>query len=128
MQNVLTRVLAIQVAACLACGLIFLSVQDVWTAGSAVCGGMIGILTSLLLAWRMTQAARPGADLRALFIGAFERMVLAVAAFGVGIALIGLAPFAMIMGFASTQVAYYAGAGPLRRVVVTDGADSRKDQ
>lgn len=128
MQNVLTRVLVIQVTACVACGLVFLTVQDAWMAGSAVYGGIIGILTSLLLAWRMAQAARPGADLRALFFGAFERMVLVVAAFGVGIALIGLPPFAMIVGFASTQLAYYISAGPLRRVVLADAAERTSKQ
>lgn len=126
MQAVLLRVLLIQLIAGLACVVVFGLVQNGFAAGSAAYGGLIGVLTSILLAWRMSQAAQSGADLRALYIGAIERMLVAIAAFGVGIAVFGLTPLAVLVGFASTQLAYYAGAGPLRRYVMTTAADGRR--
>ncbi|GEM_PF-5547554 len=126
MQTVLLRVLLIQAMAGLTCVIVFGVEQSGFAAGSAAYGELIGMLTSVLLAWRMSQAAQPKADLRALYIGAVERMLVAIAGFGVGIAVFGLTPVGMLVGFASTQLAYYAGAGPLRRYVMTTAAQSRR--
>ncbi|NNC24153.1 hypothetical protein HKX42_09945 [Salinisphaera sp. USBA-960] len=128
MQNVLIRVLLIQIVAACVCSAAFLIAINGWAAGSAAYGGGVSVLTSLLLGWRMNQAARPGADLRALYIGAAERMGVAIAAFGVGIALFDLTPLAVIVGFASAQLVYYASAGPLRQFVMTGAAEGRKGE
>lgn len=128
MRDILVRVLLMQVVAGTACVVGFLFFQGFLAAGAAAYGGAIGVLTSLLLAWRMNQAAQPGADLRALYIGAAERMVLAIVGFGVAIALIGLQPLAVVIGFAGTQLAYYAGAGPLKRYVMTTAAEGRRSE
>lgn len=126
MQTVVLRVLLIQAMAGLTCVIVFGVVQSGFAAVSAAYGGLIGVLTSFLLAWRMSQAAQPGADLRMLYIGAVERMLVAIAAFGVGIAVFELTPMGILVGFASTQLAYYAGAGPLRRYVMTTAAQGRR--
>jgi F0F1-type ATP synthase assembly protein I len=115
MREVLIRLLAIQTLAGLAIAAGFYVRVGGAGAIAAVYGVAIGLLVSLLLAWRMGQAARPGAELWGLLVGAIERMLFVCVAFGTGIALLHLAPLALVIGFAGAQAAYYIAAGPLKR-------------
>lgn len=115
MREVLIRLLAIQALAGLAIAAGFYFRVGGFAALASAYGAGIGLVVSLLLALRMSQAARPGDGLRGLFIGAAERMIFVCAAFAAGIALLGLLPIAIVVGFAGAEMAYYIAAGPLRR-------------
>ena len=89
-------------------------------AAAALYGGGIGLATSALLGFRIARAARPGAGLGGLYIGALERFVFVATAFAVGIAVLNLEPVAIIVGFAATQCGYFI-AGGLARSTTTFG-------
>src|SRR5699024_1413384 len=118
MRKVLVRLMAMQVLFCLICAIALYFEAGSAYAVAAVYGGAVGVVASVLLAWRMGQVSRPGADFKSLYIGAVERMLFALAAFGAGIALLTLNPVGMLVGFGVTQLAYYISAGPLKRYIM----------
>lgn len=81
---------------------------------AAMYGGAVAIIVSLMLAFRLARAARPGAGIAGLYLGAIERFVFVLAATGAGIALIHLDPIALIAGFVGAELAYYVAAGIVR--------------
>jgi ATP synthase protein I len=84
------------------------------TALAVIYGGAVAIVVSLMLAFRLARAARPGAGIAGLYLGALERFVFVLAATGAGIALIHLDPVALIAGFVGAELAYYIAAGVVR--------------
>lgn len=118
MREVLIRLLAIQALTGLAIAAGFCVRVSVAAGVAAIYGSAVGLIVSLLLAWRMSRASQPGAGLQALYLGAFERMVFVGLAFGVAIGLLRLAPLALIAGFVGAELAYYIAAGPLRRYMM----------
>lgn len=81
---------------------------------AALYGGAVAVVVSALLALRLVRAARPGASVAGVYLGALERFVFVLAAIGCGIALIHLDPIALIVGFAGAELAYYLAAGIVR--------------
>jgi F0F1-type ATP synthase assembly protein I len=79
MRKALISLLAIQaiVIVAIAAGFYLYSGQ-VLAAAAALYGGGVTLVVSVLLAWRMSRAARPGAGFAGLYIGALERMVFVV--------------------------------------------------
>ncbi len=116
MRKALISLLAIQaiVIVAIAAGFYLYSGQ-VLTAAAALYGGGVTLVVSVLLAWRMSRAARPGAGFAGLYIGALERMVFVVVALIIGLAVIRLPPIALVSGFIGGEIAHYVAAGPLRR-------------
>jgi ATP synthase protein I len=78
---------------------------------SACYGGGVGLGVSALLAYRLMQAARPGASIAGLYLGAVERFVFVAVAFAVGLAVLKLAPLPLLVGFVGAEVGYYIAAG-----------------
>ena len=115
MRKVLVSLLVIQAIVTLAVAGGFYTYAGVGMAVAALYGGAIGLVVSVLLAWRMNQASRPGAGAVGLYLGALERMAFVVAAFVVGLAVLKLAPLALMVGFIGAEFAYYIVAGLLRR-------------
>ena len=115
MRKVLVSLLVIQAIVTLAVAGGFFAYAGVGMAVATLYGGAIGLVVSVLLAWRVNQASRPGAGAAGLYLGALERMVFVVAAFAVGLAIVKLAPLALIVGFIGAEFAYYIAAGLLRR-------------
>jgi F0F1-type ATP synthase assembly protein I len=115
MRKVLVSLLMIQTIVTLAVAGGFFAYTRLGMAVAALYGGAIGLVVSVLLAWRMDRASRPGAGVAGLFLGALERMVFVIAAFAVGLAVMKLAPLALIAGFIGAEFAYYIAAGLFRR-------------
>ncbi len=84
-------------------------------------GGGIALLVSLLLAFRFVRANRPGAGAMDLYLGALERFLFVGVAFAVGIAVLKLAPMALLAGFAGAELAYFITISLTR-----EGADAEE--
>lgn len=78
-----------------------------WEALSAGYGGLISVLMTLLLSRGISLAGR-AEDVRrsqwVLYAGAAVRFVLVLALFGFGLAGLGLAPLATVIGFIAAQL------------------------
>jgi len=75
-------------------------------------GGGLALVISFLLGWRLQKVvnlgrAMNGFDLLQISFGALERFVLVALGMACGIAWIGLAPWAMILGFTAAQIGYF---------------------
>lgn len=114
MRKAILSLLAIQAGIALAVAAGFYVYQGGSAAGSALYGGAIAMGVSGLLAFRLARAARPGAGLAGLYLGAVERFIFVAVAFAAGIAAIGLPPMPMIAGFGIAELGYFLAAGMLR--------------
>src|SRR5699024_2810064 len=83
-------------------------------AAAVLYGGAMAVVVSLLLAYRIGRASRPGASAAGLYLGAMERMVFVAAAFIIALAVLRLAPLGVIAGFIGAEIAYYIAASFLR--------------
>ncbi len=116
MREVLLRLLAIQGAATLAIAIgFYVAFGSPLAAGAVLYGGATAVVVSLLLAYRVSRASRPGASAAGLYLSTLERLVFVVAAFVVAFVVLKLAPLALIAGFVGAEIAYYVAAGLLRR-------------
>lgn len=79
-------------------------------AAAALFGGGIALAVSALLGLRLLRAARPGAGVGGLYLGAVERFGFVAVAFAVGLGALGLAPVPLLVGFAGAQCAYFIAA------------------
>ncbi len=107
------RVVLMQVAIAAVVAVVFGLIQGSWQLLSALAGGGISVLSSLLLrrcVLRANEIAATDAKrgMITLYIGAVQRFVLVLALFGVELAVIGLDPLASVVGFGSAQLAYVA--------------------
>lgn len=118
MRETLIRLLAIQALVGVGIAAGFCVYKGVAAGAAALYGSAIGLAVSLLLAWSIKRATRPGASMAGLYLGALERMLFVVIAFGVGIGVLNLAPLALIVGFGVAECAYYIAASPLRRYIL----------
>lgn len=115
MRKVLLRLLAIQGAVTLAIAIgFYMAYSSPLAAGSVLYGGMMAAVLSLLLAWRVARASRPGANAAFLYLSVLERMVFVAGAFVLAIVVLRLVPLALIAGFVGAEIAYYMAAGVLR--------------
>jgi ATP synthase protein I len=112
MRTATYSLLAIQLLLTLIIAAFFYIQQgDLTVVWSACYGGGVGLGVSALLAFRLLQAARPGAGVAGLYLGAVERFVFVVAAFAVGLAVLKLAPIPLLVGFVGAEAGYYIAAG-----------------
>lgn len=116
MRKTLVRLLAIQIAATLAIAVgFYISIPGLWAVWSVLYGGAIAMVVSLLLAWRVVRASRPGAGVAGLYLSALERMAFVTGAFVLALTVLKLVPLALIAGFVGAEIAYYLTAGSLGR-------------
>ena len=115
MRKALISLLAIQVVATLAIAGGFYAYGGAGGMLAALYGGGSGVAVSLLLALRLSRAARPGAGVAGLYLGALERFVFVAAAFALAFAVLGLEPIPLLAGFAGAELAYYAAGGMVSR-------------
>lgn len=111
MRSALFNLLAIQAVISLAIAAGFYAHRG--TAGiaeAALYGGGTGLAVSALLGLRLLRAARPGAGVGGLYLGAIERFAFVAAAFAVGLGALGLAPIPLLVGFGGAQCAYFIAA------------------
>lgn len=95
-------------------------------AQAALFGGGIALGNSALLAWRVWRASLAATTSTErgtlhLYLGAVERFVFTLAAFGFGMGWLKLAPLPMLIAFAVAQAGYWFGA---RDQVVGQGSGS----
>lgn len=118
MRNVVTRLLLMQSIAAVCVAVPVSMVYGSVAAVAAIYGGLVALIMTLMLAWRIGQAARSDQSLRWLVLGAAERMIVVCIAFAVGIGVLGLLPAPMLVGFGAAELAYYLAAGPMRRYML----------
>ena len=112
LQGTLRRLVTIQAALALAAAAGYLVINGALDAVSALFGGGIALLNSLISARHLARAARhqePRGQLAELYVGAVVRFVATPALVAVGILALGLDAVAIIVGFAVTQIAYFIG-------------------
>ncbi len=86
-------------------------------AGAAMYGGLIAVGNLLVLARRVrlaTVVARdaPGGETAVLYIGAVQRFVMVLVAFGFGMGFLELSPIALLLGFAAGEIAFFMFRAP----------------
>ena len=83
-----------------------------FAALSALYGGAIVLVNSLLLAWRVRGAGAMDGNrvVMAMYLGAAQRFAVAAVGFALGIGWLGLAPLPMIAAFALAQFGYAIAA------------------
>lgn len=118
MRNVVIRLLLMQVVAAVCVAIPAGAVYGSGAAVAAIYGGLVALLMTLMLAWRLDQAARSSRALRWLVLGAAERMIVVCIAFAIGIGWLGLVPVPVLIGFGVAELAYYLAAGPMRRYML----------
>ncbi len=111
MQANARKVVGLQVAIASVVAVGFGIYEGGWHALSAVFGGLISVASSLLLRRGVARASEivkddPKKGMAVLYFGAFQRFVMVVALFALGLALIGLDPLAAVIGFGCAQLAY----------------------
>ncbi|HET7313567.1 ATP synthase subunit I [Salinisphaera sp.] len=114
----MTRLLLMQSIAAVCVAVPVSMVYGSVAAVAAIYGGLVALIMTLMLAWRIGQAARSDQSLRWLVLGAAERMIVVCIAFAVGIGVLGLLPAPMLVGFGAAELAYYLAAGPMRRYML----------
>lgn len=82
---------------------------------SAFFGGLISVFLSYLLGRGVKRAealavSHPRQSMAILYIGAAQRFIVAIAAFGFGLAYLDLNPLAVFVGFAVSQLSYVINA------------------
>ncbi|RJS93328.1 ATP synthase subunit I [Salinisphaera sp. Q1T1-3] len=118
MRNVVTRLLIMQSTAAVCVAILVSVIYGSEAAVAAIYGGVVALIMTSMLAWRISQVSRSGAALRWLVIGAGERMIMVCVAFAVGIGFLNLVPIPMLIGFGVAELAYYLAAGPMRRYML----------
>jgi len=83
-----------------------------FAALSALFGGAIVLVNSLLLSWRVARTADQEGNSVALamYLGAAQRFLVAALGFALGIGGLGLEPLPMIAAFALAQFGYAVAA------------------
>lgn len=118
MRNVVIRLLIMQSIAAVCVAVLAGVIYGSASAVSGFYGGLVAVLMTLMLAWRINQVAQSDQSLKWLMIGAGERMLMVCAAFALGIAVLGLPPVPLLIGFGVSELAYYLAAGPMRRYMI----------
>jgi F0F1-type ATP synthase assembly protein I len=117
--------LSIRRAATLQIGLIGLVVLAmlVWKGGelalAAGYGGLAAVLNSAMLYWRWVRGTRrfhsdPERHLRSFYRSSLERFMMVGLWMAAGLAWIGLAPLALVVGFVAGQLAWLIASPTLR--------------
>jgi ATP synthase protein I len=110
------KVLVGQVVIALGVVLAYLTMSGTFAALSALFGGAITVLNSLLLAQRVRSASeRAQANitrgLAVLYLGALQRFVLTLALLALGLGVLKLMPVPLIVGFALGQMGFLVNVG-----------------
>lgn len=110
------RLISWQIATGLVVAVGYYLARGPWEALSAAYGGALSLTMALLLSFSVaiaaqTAARQPGQGQLILYGGAALRFVLVLALFAIGLAAIGLAPIAMVAGFAAVQLVFVMAAG-----------------
>ena len=103
------RLIGLQLMAGVAVAAGFFMIKGSWEALSAGYGGLVSVLMTTLLSRGVLMAGRivpgnPGGSQALLYLGAAVRFVLVLALFGIGLAALGLAPLATVVGFVVVQL------------------------
>ncbi len=95
--------------------------RDPWEALSAAYGGMISVMSALLLSRGVVKAGTAVGEGNKkkseaiLYAGAALRFILVLACFGIGLAALKLAPLATVMGFIAVQLVFIFSARRMKQ-------------
>ena len=103
------RLVALQCGAGVVVAAGFYLASGQWDALSAGYGSAIGVLMTLLLSQGISLAGKVKSTQQSqlvLYAGAVVRFMLVLALFGLGLAGLGLAPLATVIGFIAAQLVF----------------------
>ena len=111
MHVTVRRVLAIQLLIVLGVSAAYLATAGTYMAQSALYGGGIALLSTWLMAWRITKAAEAAAQdsnrgALVIYAGAVQRFFLTLVLMALGMGSLKLSPVAVLVGYAAAQLAY----------------------
>jgi len=109
------RIVGFQILASVVIAIGFLIGVGVAQGRSALYGGMVAVVLTILLSRgvkraEVTAARDPQKSMVILYVGAVQRFVLALVAFALGLAVLKLEPMAVFIGFAAAQFSYLINA------------------
>jgi len=111
MRITVRRVLAIQLLIVLGVSAAYLAAVGIYQAQSALYGGVIALLATWSMAWRITKAAEAASQdanrgALVIYAGAVQRFLLTLVLMALGMGVLKLAPVAILVGYAAAQLAY----------------------
>ncbi len=111
MRVTVRRVLTIQLLIVLGVTAMYLMLQGVYAAQSALYGGLIALFSTWLMGWRITKAAKTAAQNTSqgafiIYAGAVQRFLLTLVLMALGMGTLKLAPVAILVCYALAQLAY----------------------
>lgn len=114
------RVVYLQITTGLLAAAGFFMAQGIAAAQAALYGGLISVISTLLLSHGVKRAgdAAPQSAKKSmiiLYVSAVQRFVLVLVAFAVGLAVLKLTPIAVFVGFVVTQLSYVISMRGLMR-------------
>ena len=115
------RLIVLQVVIAVLAAVGFYFGKGAWEALSAFFGGLISVMSAVLLRYgvvRAGSAVQPGDKKKSealLYAGAAIRFLLVLACFAIGLAVLKLAPLAMVSGFVAVQLVFLYAAHTARQ-------------
>lgn len=88
---------------------------DMFSLRGLLYGGFVSVFTSAIMAYRIAQAAKKaelGSEKSSLYVylGAIERLCVAIVLFGLGFMWLNLNPLPIVIGLMAGQVGFMIGA------------------
>jgi len=113
------KVIGLQLIMTLLVAAAFFAGQGIHAAQGALFGGLVSVMTTLLLSYgvkRATVAAatNPGKSAAILYLSAAQRFLWVLVAFAFGLSILKLYPLGAFAGFAIAQIAYIISMYKLR--------------
>lgn len=105
LRATLRRLLFVQLLLVLPVALGYLVIKGGDSALAAGYGGIIALVNTLVMAWRVGRIGNAHAFVE-LYLGAGLRFALTLLLIGLGMGLLKLDPLALILGFAAAQLGY----------------------
>jgi ATP synthase protein I len=105
------KIFILQITLIVLTAIFFYFYQSIFSAESAIYGGIIALINTLISVRRIKSATAiakisPGKEVYILYIGAVQRFVFTLVFFIVGMWLLKLAPLALLTSFAIAQLGY----------------------
>lgn len=116
-KSIAYRIVLAQLGVALAAAVVCLALWGAATAGAALAGGMIGVISNLYVAARLFGRGEVRAApqvLRRLFAAEAVKLALTVAMFAVALGVLKLSALPLLGGFGLTLVVYWLALLPAR--------------
>ncbi|MCK5698156.1 MAG: ATP synthase subunit I [Gammaproteobacteria bacterium] len=113
MRRVVRRLLIVQMLLTVMIAFLSFIFGNINTMLATLYGGSITLVATLLMAWRISRAGEVAYNDKQqgyieIYIGAMQKFILISVLMAIGMGYLKLPPFAILMGFAITQLSFIA--------------------